>query len=449
MKRKLKWLIPLLTVFVVLFGVLLVFRDGGGEIRARAISEAKYPKAVQRPSEPTDNGDWDEYEKKYDKWWDEQIERRKYHGSGKNLDGFVSKTASAFLEDGKENRVYSPISVYMALSMLAEVTDGATRAEILSLLGSEDIAALRERANAVWNANYSDDGITKCVLGNSLWLSDDITYKKDTLSTLAKQYYASSFYGEMGTKEYNKLFRNWLNDQTGGLLAKQVKNEKLSAYTVAAIASTIYFKTPWTEEFNENQTKEDVFHASTGDKRCDFLNGEEVERYVEGEKFSATSRGLEGNGNMWFILPNEGISTDELLTDSEALSFISAPNDYEDVEYASVLLSVPKFDVNSRLDLIAGLKNLGVNACFDDAKSDFTPLTDLDSLYVSRADHAARVKINEDGVEGAAYTVMAVEYTSVLAESKKIEFKADRPFIFVVTGADGLPLFIGTVNEVK
>ena len=38
-----------------------------------------------------------------------------------------------------ENKVCSPINIYMALAMLAEVTDGESREQILALLGSGDL----------------------------------------------------------------------------------------------------------------------------------------------------------------------------------------------------------------------------------------------------------------------------------------------------------------------
>jgi len=31
--------------------------------------------------------------------------------------------------------------------------------------------------------------------------------------------------------------------------------------------------------------------------------------------------------------------------------------------------------------------------------------------------------------------------------SSRVNFVLDRPFVFVITGIDGLPLFVGTVNN--
>ena len=80
--------------------------------------------------------------------------------------------------------------------------------------------------------------------------------------------------------------------------------------------------------------------------------------------------------------------------------------------------------------------------------SDFPPLTAAnDSLALTQAKHAARVKIDEDGCEAAAYTVLGVEATAMLGPEEEIDFTLDEPFVFAITGIDGLPLFVGLVNQ--
>ncbi len=99
-------------------------------------------------------------------------------------------------------------------------------------------------------------------------------------------------------------------------------------------------------------------------------------------------------------------------------------------------------------ELKDGLMALGVTDVFDAKASDFSPMTtDTDGLFVSRTDHAARVSVDEKGVEAAAYTVISADATGLLLADDEIDFILDRPFLFVVTGSDGLPLFTGIVNQ--
>ena len=80
----------------------------------------------------------------------------------------------------------------MALAMLAELTDGNSRQQVLDLLDVPDLETLRTRATALWQSHYMNDGATTCILASSLWLNQDVTFVQSTLDTLSKTYYASS-----------------------------------------------------------------------------------------------------------------------------------------------------------------------------------------------------------------------------------------------------------------
>ena len=149
---------------------------------------------------------------------------------------------------------------------------------------------------------------------------------------------------------------------------------------------------------------------------------------------------------MYFILPDEGTGVQELLSDSEALAFMAQNYDSINYKYCEINLSIPKFDVSSKLDLTAGLQNLGITDCFDENTADFTPLDDENPSWLSAVEHGARVAVDEQGVTAAAYTLVLRDGGSAPPEDE-IDFTLDRPFLFVITGSDGLPLFVGVVNQ--
>jgi serine protease inhibitor len=155
---------------------------------------------------------------------------------------------------------------------------------------------------------------------------------------------------------------------------------------------------------------------------------------------------MEGSGNMWFILPDEGVSANDLLKDKEALSFISEAEARKTNKEAIIHLAVPKFEVSSKLDLKEALKNLGVTDCFEESLADFSPLLS-EEAYVEKIEHGAFVGIDEKGVTAAAYTFTQM-YATGIPSGTTVEFTADRPFLFVITGEDGTPMFIGVVNQI-
>ena len=153
---------------------------------------------------------------------------------------------------------------------------------------------------------------------------------------------------------------------------------------------------------------------------------------------------------MWFLLPDEGVSPEELLSDGEAMDFLFTADkeEWEEQKFLIVNKAVPKFDVSSQFDLGEGLRELGVTDVFDPEKSDFSPMTagGAGGIVLSRADHAARVVIDEEGCTAAAFTVMAYA-GAAKPPDEEVDFVLDRPFLFCITGISGLPLFVGVVNS--
>ena len=296
------------------------------------ISAAKYPEELRKPDEKDfdadGNGEISAQERVmyYDaeRKWSNSIFNRKDiegydHEVGKSkLLEFNAKVMRQFLkEQNHENRICSPINVYLALGMLAETTEGNTRKQILELLGMESIEDSRIQFKGLWNRVYRDDDM-KSVLASSVWLRDDIPYKKETIDILAEDYYASSFAGNMEAEEYSQALRSWLNDQTDGLLKDQIGDISFEADTVMALATTVCFSGKWMDEFRKEDTKPATFHAAEGDVQHDFMNLSKAGVYYFGEHFGAILKVFDksrNNASMAFILPDEGVSVYDLLSD--------------------------------------------------------------------------------------------------------------------------------------
>jgi len=412
--------------------------------KALTLYQAEYPQMAKYPET---NGFLVD-EAQYEAWRNDRNARRPASEEYKEgIREYTVETVQEFLTDIKgENRVYSPLNVYMALAMLAETTAGESREQILELLHTDSIETLREKVQTLWNANYCEDGTVSSLLASSIWMDEEVNYQEDTLKILAENYYASSFSGTMGSPEYNQLLQSWLNEQTGGLLEEQVSNVQMDAETILALATTVYFRAKWDNEFNPESSVEDIFHAASGDVTCEFMKQSGTASYYWGNKFSAVVRRLENSGNMMFLLPDEGVTVEELLGNEEALNFLFDYEEWENQKRMIVHQSIPKFDVVSDFSLINGLKNLGISDVFNAQTADFTPLTIERQVQMSNATHAARVKIDEEGCVAAAYTVMLMA-GSAMPPKEEVDFVLDRPFLFVINGQDGQPLFVGVVNQ--
>ena len=264
-RQKIKITSAIAAVLVCAIGLGIFFGAKGPMIiTLHAVSVANYPQMTKYPVGGV------LFTKQA--WHEDQKKQREYFGASKGLEGFISATASEILSgNGTENRVYSPMSLYMALAMTSELTDGNTRAQILDLLGVESIEALRTQANAVWNANYNDDGAVTSILASSVWLDREISYHKETMDRLAEIYFASSYSGEMGSDSMNRALRAWLNEQTGGNLKNQIDNIGFDQNTILGLATTVYFRAKWKTEFSKAKTEKGVFHGAETDITVDFM----------------------------------------------------------------------------------------------------------------------------------------------------------------------------------
>lgn len=418
--------------------------ETSGEVYAQFLAaRAEYPVMVQFNEE-----DWDAR----NTWRTEQYERsERYKSDPADLEAFLSALLPQLLsETDGENRVCSPLNLYMALAMAAEISGGQTRAQIADLLGiyaiyGGGIGTLRSRADTLWNANYRDDGLTTSILAGSLWMRDGFAYNKETLEQLRGNYHASSFYGDMSDPRYTEALRGWLNEQTGGQLQGAVENVTLDAQTMLELVTTVYFRAQWLSRFDAANTSPEIFHALNGDIECDFLHEDNASFWVyRGEHFTAVEQSFVDGGSMWFLLPDEGLTPEALLSDPEALSFLIS-GDAEQAEWYYGKLALPKLDITSELELSDTLKALGVTAAFDSAAANFSPLLgDADGVALSNIQHAARVTMDEEGVTATAFTAMDL---GAGGPEFEMDFILDRPFLFKIDGSNHTPLFVGIVNE--
>lgn len=384
------------------------------------------------------------------KWWNEH--RKLINEScllQEDMKRYYSKIMSQLLVSKDENTVCSPLNTYIAFSALAEVTEGDTRQQLLNMLGVSNIETLRENISALWKSNYVETPIIKSVLANSVWLNNHVTYNESTLKTLAEKYYASSFSGEPGSEAMNQALRTWTDENTDGLLSEYTRNMSMSPASVLEIISTIYYKAMWAERFAETNTEQEVFHGTRGDTTVAMMKNVINTGFYTRENFTSIGLPLSDSGKMYFFLPNENVDVNDLASDPEVVNILPFKSEVEDYENKKVYLSVPKFNVSGNADLISAMKAMGVTEVLDTSMADFSPLTtEDDSIYLNKATHTAMFEIDEEGVSGAAYTVLDM-YTSGLPVGGAIEFVLDRPFMFIVTGMDNSILFSGIVRNIE
>ena len=397
--------------------VLMLAGCGGTGIGEYAVAEAGTPARARKTEDRTDT---------------------------EALRQFSDETA-AVVFTGERNEVYSPISLYMALGMLTELADGETKQQVMELLDVSDNETLRQWTQQLWRQLCHDEKDSVLRLGNAAFLNEDVTFHKEPLDVLAEDYYASSYRLPMGTSRADKAIAAWLNEQTNDLLTEDTGAIETKKSDLLRLYNTLYYKAAWRSRFFEGATKQDIFTAADGtEQRTDFMHisieGEGVSR---GDGYRCASLYLKDGGRMTFYLPDEGVTVEELLRRKSILNEVLAVVD----AVVRVNWSVPKFDIHASLELNDALQALGVTDAFDLAKANFTPLTEQ-MAYVESVNQAARVRINEEGMEAAAITEVKEAGAAAPQNALEEDMDLDRPFLFAIW-KDGAPLFVGTVQTME
>ena len=449
-KRRPYWIGAVAAVLVAVICIGSFF--GSVPVTANAVALPGYARIMEHP-DLDDYKDRESYMADVEIWSSELNNRRTTRENAAiSLSPFFTEASAEFLApQSNENALWSPINAYIGLAMLTEITDGDSRKEILDLFGVEDIETLRSQVSAVWESVYEDDGNEISTLANSLWLENGLNYNQDTMNNLAYHYYASVYQTDLGSNSANKKIGNWLNKNTGGMLKDRTDKINLSPDTVLALYSTLFFQAKWGDEFDSKNNTDGIFYGVNGDTNVTYMNKKLCQmNYYWHDDYSAVALGLKNGSTMWFILPDEGKTTADVLSDNtygEMISLGDGEEGWQNKKYMKVNLSVPKFDVSSTVNLKDGLGKMGITKVFDMESSDFTAITSDTPVYVSAVNQSARVEIDEKGVKAATY-IEIPGCGSAMPPEEIIDFVLDRPFVFVISKGN-LPLFTGVVNNIN
>lgn len=444
-RRSKFWLGAVAAVLAVVIAVNIGFIPMA--VPAKAVSVPSGSRSTAYP-EADDYPDRAQYQAARKAWNTLRDQRNAdYDAALTALMPFFRESTTLYMEGTEENRVWSPANAYIALGMLAEVTAGASRQQVLSVLNTPDLDTLRSQVGAVWESVYTDDGNEICRLANSLWLDQKLEYDQDTMDSLAYYHYASVYQTDLEKKQAAKALRAWLNNNTGGLLKDSVENAAFPPEAVMTLASTVYLQSKWTNEFNKANNTQGIFHGPNGGQDAVFMNKKGAQMtYYWFDSCGAVALGLKNGSRMWLILPDEGKTVDTVLREGQFWDLLMpAEEEPQNSKYVKVNLSMPKFDIRSSADLKDIFLELGISDIFDLQVSDFTAITADSPVAVTAVNQAARVVVDEDGVKAASY----IEFPgagAAMPPEEIIDFILDRPFLFIIADYSGIPLFTGVVN---
>lgn len=361
-----------------------------------------------------------------------------------SINNFSYSTASQLLKDKNENIMYSPLSLYYALAIATDGSEGETQTQLLKLLDISDKDYLSKQCSNLYRLLYKDNEYSKLKIANSLWLDNEfdgnkLKFKNNFLDNARDNFYASLFSVDFSSDKTGIAMEKWISDNTNGTLEYDFSPDPSQ---IMSIINTVYFYDEWTDKFDENETKQDTFNISDKEQiQCDFMNIDfGSSGYTKGNGYLKSALGLKNDTGMIFILPDKGVSVNELLSSPEKINeiFNGGENKCGEVKW-----KIPKFSYGTSLNIKDSLEALGVNYPFG-FDANFKGISDANP-FISDIKQKTHIAIDEKGVEASAYTEL--EYDGCALPEGKAEMILNRPFIFGITTYQGNLLFIGVCNN--
>lgn len=354
---------------------------------------------------------------------------------------------NAAKESDDENTLISPLSLQIALAMVANGADGDTKKEIEELIGS---GTETERLNKFLKS-YIDtltaDKNSPLEIANSIWARDDedFSVNKDFIKVNGESFGADfglSPFDNTTVDEINK----WVEKNTHGMIDGIIDN--ISANDVMILINALAFEAEWATEFSEREMKKSFFVGADGEKRIVDMMTSSEKRYVEikgAEGFIKDYAG--GKYSFVALLPGEEVGLNGLVESLDAKNLLAAIKNSAETE---VMITIPKFTAEYELEFSSILEDMGMKSAFDSNTADFSKLGahKNGNLYISSVKHKTFMSLDRKGTEVGAASSVTVTYKSSISPTAR-ELRFDRPFLYmIIDNETSLPVFIGTMNNI-
>ncbi|XP_004482173.2 plasminogen activator inhibitor 1 [Dasypus novemcinctus] len=348
------------------------------------------------------------------------------------------------------NVVFSPYGVASVMAMLQLAAGGDTRQQIQAAMRfqiqEKGVAPALRQLHAMLMAPRNKDVVSTA---DAIFVQRDLELVPGFMP-----HFFSLFQSTVKQVDFSEVERarfiinDWVKTNTKGMISDLLGEGTLDQLTRLVLVNALYFNGQWKMPFPTSNTHHRLFYKSDGSTVS-------VPMMAQTNKFRYTEFSTP-DGHYYEIveLPYHG----ETLSMFIAVPFekdlpLSALSNVLDAQLISQwegnmtrlprLLILPKFSLESEVDLRRPLENLGMTDMFRPGRADFTGLSNQESLYVSQALQKVKIEVNESGTVASSSTAIIVS-----ARMAPQEVIMDRPFLFAVRhNPTGTVLFVGQVME--
>ena len=350
------------------------------------------------------------------------------------------------VQDGVKSQIVSPISITYALGMLNNGAAGETQAQINKVLGFGDTGAdgINAFCYKMLNMASTLDPLTKVMIANTIYMNKGYELQTEFVKK------ANAFYNaEPETRDFYDgktcdVINKWGSDHTEGMIKEVLKMDEFDPDAVSYLLNAIYFKGSWKKKFDKTLTMKEAFiHAGETEEMtytfADMMHQMTNFEYAETDDCQAL-RLPYGNGSfqMTVLLPKGKTNALPKVPTAEEWQQLN-----EQMDSTLVDVWLPRFETSTDIDLKPIMQKLGMPDAFDRVKANFSRFCNVE-VYISLMKQVAKVKLDEEGTEAAAVTVIGVNEKAAGPGPEYVTFRANHPFLYVISEKQtGAVLFIG------
>lgn len=351
---------------------------------------------------------------------------------------------------GAGNLVYSPYSIDLALTMADAGAEGQTASQIASMLEAPSAGDAASYAGALRDALERAVGSGSAAptldVANALWTQSGLALQAPFVATLTDDFGAPPQSTDFAGSPAAALaaINSWVSQHTDALIPDLLGQGSITPQTAFVLANAIYLKARWQSPFATSQTAPAAFTTATGQVlHVPFMNqADTTYGYASATGYQAIELPYSSSSlSMLAILPRgETLARFARRLSAGSLGAIAGA-----LRPASVNLSMPKLDLSTQSDLDAPLQKLGMTDAFT-GRANFTGVTTQRQLEISLVEHAAVLKVDEQGTVAAGATAIVAPTTAVPVRTRTVDLKLNRPYLLALRDdASGALLFVALV----
>ncbi|HVX49647.1 MAG TPA: serpin family protein [Chitinophagaceae bacterium] len=339
------------------------------------------------------------------------------------------------------NKLISPLSIYLALGMVYNGADNATKDSMTRAmqLSGIDLNDLNATCKAIIEQLPEEDNKVSLAIANSIW------YKQNTVQPLQSYLNINSNYFNAYIQPLTTpgTINNWVAENTKNKITKIIDN--IPGDMLMFLVNAIYFKGDWQFTFKTQDTRNADFYLQAGGKvTVPFMQQQLTTNLYYDENYNAVEMPY-GGGNSYSMYLLQNKNTSKSISEIAGnLDETTLHGIITGMHPQKISLIMPKWEYSYNIDdMMPQLSALGMHIAFT-GDADFSKMYNA-PVKITQAIHKTYIKVDEQGTEAAAVTGVGIGMTSA-GPPETVTF--DHPFLYVITEKQtGTIIFTGILNN--